>query len=349
MTRRTTLRRHGYAGAALLGCLGVVACSEAGPPLVEPDEVAPARRAVAAPTPTLLASGLEGASGSALGPGGALFVAEGAAGRISRIDPETGAVSTFASGLPPSLIGIGGVMDIAFIGSTAYALVTLVGPDVGGSHVSGIYRLDPPDRHAVVADIGAWSIDRPPETDFFVPSGVHYSLEVFRGGFLVTDGHHNRVLRVTLDGEIAQAMTFGNTVPTGLEVMGNTVYMAEAGPVPHAPEDGRVVSFRPGSTTATIVATGAPLLVDVERGQGRTLYALSQGPWDGAMEGSPAVPNTGALLQVGEGGELRELAGGLDRPTSMEVVGNDALVVTMAGEVWRIAGLSAAPFGRFAP
>ena len=33
-------------------------------------------------------------------------------------------------------------------------------------------------------------------TDFFVPTGVQYALEPYRGGFLVTDGHHNRVLRV---------------------------------------------------------------------------------------------------------------------------------------------------------
>lgn len=44
----------------------------------------------AAPEVALLASGLQGATGSALGPGGALYVAEGRAGRISRIDPQTG-------------------------------------------------------------------------------------------------------------------------------------------------------------------------------------------------------------------------------------------------------------------
>jgi hypothetical protein len=69
-----------------------------------------------------------------------LFVTEGAAGRVSRVDPKTGQVTTFASGLPPFIVGIGGAMDVAFIGSTAYVLVTLVGPDVGGSDVVGIYR-----------------------------------------------------------------------------------------------------------------------------------------------------------------------------------------------------------------
>ena len=104
-------------------------------------------------------------------------------------------------------------------------------------------------------------------------------MQPYRGGFLVTDGHHNRVLRVTLDGEITELIAFGNVVPTGLAVSGNTVYMAEAGPVPHLPENGKVVSFGPKSPTATEVASGASLLVDVEFGRGRTLYALSQGVW----------------------------------------------------------------------
>src|SRR3954469_21731026 len=67
--------------------------------------------------PTLLVGGLEGSLGSTIGPDGALYVPEGTAGRIARIDVETGAVTTFASGLPKSAIGVGGgAMDIAFDG-----------------------------------------------------------------------------------------------------------------------------------------------------------------------------------------------------------------------------------------
>lgn len=148
----------------------------------------------------LLAAGLEGGSGSTIGPGSALFVTEGAAGRVSRVDPQSGAITTFASGLPQSIVGIGGAMDVAFIGSTAYVLVTLVGSDVGGTDTVGIYRVDGPSSFTVIADIGEFALLNPPKTDFFVPTGVQYSLEAWRGGLLVTDGHHNRVLRVTLDG-----------------------------------------------------------------------------------------------------------------------------------------------------
>ena len=138
----------------------------------------------------------------------------------------------------------------------------------------------------MVADIGKFAVDNPPTTPFDVPTGVQYALETYRGEFLVTDGHHNRVYQVTRDGDVSVLIQFGNIVPTGLETSGNTIYMAEAGPVPHLPEDGKVVSFKPKSPGATEVASGplpgepgdpAPLLVDVEFGRGRDLYALSQG------------------------------------------------------------------------
>ena len=299
---------------------------------------------------TLLVSGLEGATGSAIGPDGALYVTEGAAGRISRVDPQTGDITTFASGLPKTIpgIGIGGAIDVAFIGQTAYVLVTLVSPDVGGSDVDGIYRVDGPDSFTVVADIGAFNLANPPTLPFpfFVPTGVQYALQTNRGGFLVTDGHLNRVLRVTRDGEVSVFIAFGDVIPTGLAVWGNTVYMAEAGPVPHLPENGKVVALRPKSPTASEVASGAPLLVDVEFGRGRLLYALSQGPGVvGAPPGSPAQPNSGALVKVNADGTLSVVVDGLNLPTSLEFIGNTAYIVTLTGEIWRVDDVSGPPFG----
>jgi hypothetical protein len=293
-------------------------------------------------TAQLLVAGLEGGSGSTIGPDGALYVTENAAGRITRVDPRTGATTTYASGLPELIpaAGFGGPVDIAFLGRTAYVLVTLVGPDVGGSDVVGIYRVDGPDRFTVVADIGAFSIANPPATSFFVPSGVQYALQAYRGSFLVTDGHHNRVLRVTRDGQITELRTFGNIVPTGLEVRGRTIYMAEAGPVPHLPENGRVVAFRAKSTSVREVASGSPLLVDVEFGRGHRLYALSQGVGSGGPEGSPALPNTGALVKVNRDGTFTVVTDRLNQPTSLEFIGKTAYVVTLGGEIWKIKGVS---------
>jgi hypothetical protein len=284
-----------------------------------------------------IASGLEGASGSAVGPDGALYVTEGAAGRIARVDPNTGDVTTFASGLPPSIVGIGGAIDVAFIRRTAYVLVTLVGADVGGGDVVGIYRVDGPSAFTVVADIGAFAIQNPPRTQFDVPTGLQYAMEPYRGGFLVTDGHHNRVLWAALDGTVREVVAFDNIVPTGLAIWGHIALMAEAGPVPHAPEDGKIVAFVPGLPFVVEVASGAPLLVDVEFGPGRTVYALSQGEFPvGGPPAAPAIPNTGVLAKVGGGGRLTVVAGGLNQPTSLEFIGQRAYVVTLTGEVWRI-------------
>jgi hypothetical protein len=299
------------------------------------------------PTPTAsrLLTGLAGGSGSTVGPGVALYVAEPAAGDISRVDPRTGERTTFASGLPQSIIGLGGVMDVAFIGGTAYALVSVVGPDVGGDDVVGIYRIDGPHDFTVVADIGAFALSNPPPFPVDIPTGVQYALQTHRGGFLVTDGHHNRVYRVTRDGDVTEMIAFGNIVPTGLETIGNTIYMAEAGPVPHDPANGKVVTFRSKSPTATEVASGAPLLVDVERGRGRDLYALSQGDYSGGPPGSPALPNTGSLVKVNGDGTFSAVFDGLDRPTSVELIRNTAYVVTLTGEIWEIDNPASAPHG----
>ena len=100
------------------------------------------------------------------------------------------------------------------------------------------------------------------------------------------------------------------------------------------------------SLTPVEVASGAPLLVDVEFGRGRTLFALSQGVWDGPFEGTPALPGTGALVRVNGDGTFSVVVEGLDRPTSLELIGNTAYVVTLAGEIWRIEGVSGPPYGK---
>jgi hypothetical protein len=299
------------------------------------------------------ASGLEGSVGSTIGPDRALYVAEGAAGRISRVDLKTGKVTPYATGLPAGnpAIGLGGPIDLVFVGRKAYVLVTLVGPAVGGSAVDGIYRIDGPNKHKVIADIGTWATSNPPPTAFDLPNGVQYAIENYQGGFLVSDGHHNRVLQVgrkgPVKGEISTFKQFGNVAPTGLETWGSLVLMAEAGPVPHIPEDGKIVLF--GRHTPVLeVAAGAPLLVDVEFGPGRRLFALAQGdfpPPPYPPAGSPALPNTGSLVETdGDTGGFKVLADGINLPSSLEIVGHTAYVVTLTGEVWRFRNVTKSPW-----
>ena len=57
------------------------------------------------------------------------------------------------------------------------------------------------------------------------------------------------------------------------------------------------------------------------------------------------LPNTGRLVVVGRHGELTPVVDGrgqellLDRPTSLEFVGNTAYVVSVTGDVYRVQGL----------
>jgi hypothetical protein len=287
--------------------------------------------------PVRVVTGLGSGMGSTIGPDGALYVASPASGVISRVDPRTGAVTTFASGLPTRPAGGGGVFDVAFRGRTAYALVTFVSADVGGTSVDGIYRVDGPSTFTLVADIGAYATADPPSTDYFVPTGVQFALEPYKHGFVVSDGHHNRVYQVGLDGTVSVRIALDNVVPTGMAVKGSTVYLAESGPLPHLPQDGKVVAFGPRASTTTTVAAGGPLMVDVEWAGGHRLYALAQGDWPlGGVEGSPAAPGTGRLYEVGRHGALNLVADGLDQPTSFQVVHGTAYVVTLTGEVWRV-------------
>lgn len=302
--------------------------------------------------------GLEGTSGSGLGPGRALYVTENNVvdgGWVTRIDTRTGAESFYAGGLPISWLqafgaGFGGAVDVEFIDDTAYVLVTAVGAPFGG-FVDGIYRIDGPGSSTVIADIGAWATANPPSGFFFVLSnGIQYAMQKYKDGFLVTDGHHNRILYVKLDGSISEFFAFGSdVVPSGLEVWGNRILMAAAGPVPHTPDTGKVYSLNRKATSASVIAGGEPLIVDVERGRGDDLYALSQGIWvyppgcEGVepppCAGAPATPGTGALLEVDDNG-FETIIGNVNLPTSLEIVRDTAFIVTLAGEVFKFEDLS---------
>lgn len=290
-------------------------------------------------------------SGSTIGPDGDLYVTDGDGGRVRRIDLPRGTVTTFIDGLPKAIPGVigGGVADIVFRGRTAYLLVTGVGEFFGGSAVEGIYRVDRINgqrRATLIVDLGAWSRENPPANpNFVVPTGFTYAMETYQDGFLVTDAHHNRVLRVRLGGEISVVHDFAaNVVPTGLERVGGDIFVGLAGPVPHTPSTGQVVSLGRTGVPVEPVAAGAPLLVDVEVGPRRALYALAQGHWpygdEPGKEGFPAAPNTGLLMTADDQGQFLAVVTGLDRPTTFELVGDTAYVVTLTGKVLRVTGLN---------
>jgi hypothetical protein len=313
----------------------------------------------------LLASGLAGSIGGTVGPDGALYVPQFALGEITRIDPETGQMSTFASGFPPPAIpGVpGGVFDVAFVGETAYALVTLVDapdflnqiglPDTG---FNGVYRIDDPAQPTLLVDLGDFSRTNPPPPlfSYFLPEGVQYALEPVEHGLLVTDGHHNRILHVDLSGGVSTVKQYGNVVPSGLDVFRGQVFLAQTGAIteiagsPGSYEEiGEITAFDLGDPMdAGPVAGGISMAVDVQSGPGDSLYALGQGTWPpGAgpdAAGAPALPGTGQLLRINRDGSSSVLLEGINLPTSLHFAGGIAYVVTLSGDVWKIRGISGA-------
>lgn len=170
------------------------------------------------PKPRVLASGLIGATGATTGPDGALYVAQSSLGEIRRVDPRTGRKRLIASGLPSTdqTIGLGGLMDVEFIGKDMYALVTL---QVDGVTTNGIYKRVGWNDFQPIADLGTFSAQNQPPPGFQVdvPIGVQFAMEPIDQGFLVSDGHHNRILHVAIDGldsEISVLKQFGNTDPS---------------------------------------------------------------------------------------------------------------------------------------
>ena len=62
--------------------------------------------------------------------------------------------------------------------------------------------------------------------------------------------------------------------------------------------------------------------------------------------GAPALPNTGALVQINADGTFTSVTDGLNQPTSVEFIRNTAYVVTLGGEIWKIEGVSCPPYGQ---
>lgn len=342
MSRRRTI--------ALLAALALTFVAPA-PGVGAAEEPAPA-----APKVTVLnGSALAGlGSGSTIGPDGALYVTNGTKGTLLRIDPRTGAATVVGTGLPQRVIDIGGPMDVSFIGDRAYVLVTTVSADVGGSprSVTGVYRMRPDGTFSVFANLGRWSAKHPPkDPDWFVPSGVQYSMEVWRHGLVVTDAHLGRVIRVDHRGRISELVAFPttNAVPLGLEVAGGRVYVSTAGPIPHVPATAQIGLVRRDGTVKVVAGWGADytgnrgLPVDVEQGRHERIYGLLQGYWNleptPENEGFPAAPRTGEIVVVRPDGTFSTVVRRLDRPTSFELVGHTAFVVTLTGKVLRIDGM----------
>jgi hypothetical protein len=330
----------------------------------------------------VLVSGLVQPRGVEVGPDGMLYVAEsgnggdievtigegeesftllsGYTGRISRIDPETGARETVVDGLasnafPPEEPGAEpegvGPADVAFIGDNLYYLQTHAGEVYGTpDFATGIYRVSDNGDLTLIADIGAFNTANPVDaitsgTQVDVePGGNPYSMDVNNGVFYVVDGNHNRLMRVSTGGTITEVTEFPNhPVSTGIDFSGGTPYVGYLGQGPFMPDDGKVVSVNLSSGAITEHASGVSMITDVEFGPGGQLYALSFN--DTTAGEFPAFgPFTGSIQTVNDDGTMSLLVSGLSFATHLAFDGDTAFVanwgVTSQGEIVKIENFS---------
>jgi hypothetical protein len=302
---------------------------------------------------TVLVSDLIAPRGMVVGPDGLIYVAEagtggdtefvtedgatvmnGFTGRISAIDPATGARTTIADGLPSQGTEMGdtiGPADVAFIGNQLYYVQTHGGEYYGfPDNPTGIYSVADNGDIELVVDIGQFNIDNPvqaiidgTQADVEV-GGNPYSMIVRSGTFYVSDGNHNRLIEATPDGDVSEVVEFPNhPVSTGIaQTESGPFYVGYLGQGPFLPEAGKVVSVAPLGGNITELASGVPMITDVEVGAANQLYALSFA--DGF------APFTGSIQRVNSDGTMTALVTGLTFATDMIFIG-DTLYVTDDG------------------
>ncbi len=316
---------------------------------------------------TVLASGLQGTIGATIGPDGALYVAEmgtggdkkvstpdgdgyfGLSARVSRIDPETGERTTFASGIVSGAEAEGGqgfgLADIVFVGDVLYYLTTGSFNTIEEleAYPNGVYRIQQDGSSKLVANISEFNDDNPVAFEDAGPGGNPFAIAERDGDLYVTDGNYNRVLHITTGGDISILSSFENVVTTGITARDTgPLIVTEFGGYPFDPESGKVVQVGAGTGTQTVLAGGYSHIISAAYGPGGKLYALSMGDQvtDENHGDDEAVPFTGKVLLVNADGTLTPIVDGLMLATSLDFSGDTAYVTSIIGQVYQINGFS---------
>ena len=326
----------------------------------------------AQPSITLVMTGLDNPRGLAIGPEGALYVAEagrggtgpcvflagvaqircyGPSGAVSRL--WRGEQTRVLTGLPSHANAAGeanGPVDISFQGlGGAYVTIGLGGtPDEreqfgpAGALFGTLVRAPAFRQVREVADLAQYEEDHNPDGGI-VDSNV-YGLLAGAGARIVTDAGGNSMVRISANGDMSTLATLPSrssgrptdAVPTAI-VKGpdGAYYISELSGAPFTAGAARIYRLVPGEEP-TILLTGFKTAIDLDFGPDGSLYVLehASGP---VFFGGP-----GRVIRVAPDGTKTDVVTGLTRPTSVVVDGDETIYVTNRGisvgigEVWRI-------------
>jgi hypothetical protein len=306
-------------------------------------------------------SGLDNPRGLAIGPEGALYVAEAGRGGPgpcgvnspgeTRCYGPTGAVTRLwrgqqeriATGLPshavPGGFGAGRPNDISFNGRGAAYITMALGYDQrlrdameeAGPFFGTLIKMSASGEWRVIADILAHETTVNPDRG--IVDCNPYGVLAEEGSRLVTDAGGNSLLRVHANGTITTVATFPSrvdgpstdAVPTAV-VSGpdGAYYVAELSGVPFAAGAARIYRLLPGQVPE-IFLTGFKLITDMAFDEDGNLFVVEHA-------GGPVFfAGPGRLLRVAPDGTRTVVIDGLDRPTSVAIGPEGEVYVTNHG------------------
>ena len=228
-------------------------------------------------------------------PRGTLLLADGASGRIVRVDPKTGRRTVFAKGL-------GRVYALAYGPDGLYAsTATKVVRFSAGKQRTVVHGLHDPAGLAVARDgtifVAEETANRVVRFDagtrkrtVLASTGIDQPLGIALdagGSVLVADSHHGRIVRVGADGALEPVLE-GLGLPVALTpAPDGTVYVVDH--VEHG-STGKILRLRADGTTDLVSGGKIRDLSGVAVGRTGTLYATSfRAPFVGRLDASGAL------------------------------------------------------------
>jgi hypothetical protein len=313
----------------------------------------------AAPTITVVMSGLDNPRGLALGPEGGLYVAEAGRGGSGPCPVLRGAAQCFgpsgaitrlwrgrqervAEGFPSQVSPAGdalGPNDISFQGrGGAYVTVglgadpaarTLFGDE--GSLFGNLFHLSASGQWRIDADISAYEAAVNPGG---LPIDSNpYAVLAEAGERIVTDAGGNALLRVRANGDISTIATFPSraqgrstdAVPTSVAIGADgAYYVGELTGVPFATGAARVYRVVAGSAP-TIALTGFTTIIDLAFGDDGSLYVLEH------SSAGPFFAAPGRLIRVAPDGARSTIVENLTRPTAVLLTDDGTIYISNKG------------------